>query len=93
MNDSGGASIPRDVITLQLHLLDLYESLLAGSIWDEAKANAVLKTFMSSAFALMRLQQSIGAEIVPAQKEMIREYRTRLEEWLAQHADGNGTAR
>jgi hypothetical protein len=79
-------SLPREVITLQLHLLDLYEALLATSAWDEAKMNAVLKTFMSSALALMRVQQAISGKVVPAQQEMIREYRARLEDWLARHA-------
>jgi hypothetical protein len=87
MTDSGTDSLPRQVITLQLHLLDLYEALLAGSVMDESKANAVLKTFLSSALALMRVQQSISGKVIPVQQEMIREYRARLEDWLAQHAE------
>jgi hypothetical protein len=94
MSDSPGTSVPRDVITLQLSLLDVYEALLSASAWDETKVNTVLKTFMASGLALMRLQQSISGELVPAQKEMIQQYRARLEEWLAQHAEATerGTA-
>jgi hypothetical protein len=75
----------RDVVQLQLGLLDLYETLLDGPGWDEGKVNAALKAAMLSAVALFRVQQSMGSQIASAQRELIREYRTRLEAWLAEH--------
>jgi hypothetical protein len=83
-------SAPRDVVRFQLHLLDLWEVLLQGGTWDEAKINAALKTFMASALALVRVQQSVGGQLVAAQKELIGQYRVQLEEWLAAHGEPTG---
>jgi hypothetical protein len=93
VTDQPGASIPRDVIRFQLELLNVYETLLAGSLWDETKVNTLLKTLMSSGLAIMRLQQSISAELVPAQQEMIRQYRERLEQWLTDNDDSHDRER
>jgi hypothetical protein len=76
-----------------LGLLDLYETLLDGPGWDEGKVNAALKAAMLSAVALLRVQQSLGIQMVSSQRELIRQYRTRLEEWLVEQAksgDGAG---
>jgi hypothetical protein len=81
------------VIRFQLELLNVYETLLAGSLWDETKVNTLLKTLMSSGLAIMRLQQSISAELVPAQQEMIRQYRERLEQWLTDNDDSHDRER
>jgi Spy/CpxP family protein refolding chaperone len=93
MTDSSGASIPKDVIRFQLELLNVYETLLAGSLWDEAKVNTLVKTLMSSGLAMMRIQQSLSAELIPAQQEMIRQHRERLEQWLADNDDSHGRER
>jgi hypothetical protein len=77
----------RSIVSLQISLLDLYESLLESSTWDEAQANATLKVFMSSVLALMRVQRSLGAKVVTVQRDLIREHRERLEQWLANHGE------
>jgi hypothetical protein len=82
----------RSIVVFQLTLLDLYESLLEMSAWDEGKVNTTLKTFMSSLLALLQVQRSLGTQVVVAQRELIRKHRARLEQWLAEHgeADGDG---
>jgi len=84
----------RSIVVFQLTLLELYESLLEMNAWDEGKVNATLKTFMSSVLALMRVQQSLGTQIVIVQRELIRKHRARLEQWLEEHegppGDGAG---
>lgn len=80
MTDS--ASPPREVVVFQICLLDLYDSILEACAWDEAKVNAMLKTFMSSVLALVRVQQSLGQEVATSQKEWVRQYRAQLERWL-----------
>jgi hypothetical protein len=86
---------PGDLIRFQLSLLELYESLLESPTWDEANINSSLKTFLSSSLAFLRLQQSLGGQVLTIQREMIRQYRAQLEQWLAEHGDvsGNGTGR
>jgi hypothetical protein len=86
---------PGDLIRFQLSLLELYEGLLESPTWDESNINATLKTFLSSGLAFLRLQQSIGGQVLTIQREMIRQYRAQLEQWLAEHGDapGNGTGR
>ena len=88
MTESPGGLPPRDVVAFQLALLDLYEALLDACDWDEAKLNAVLKSFMASVLGLMRLQQSLGEQVRTTQKEWIRDYRAQLEQWLAAQGDG-----
>ncbi len=90
MTESFDAATLREVVTFQLRLLELYESLLENCEWDESKVNATLKTFMSSVLALMRVQQSIGTQVVTVQKELIRTHRARLEQWLAEHPEAPG---
>jgi hypothetical protein len=80
----------RSIVVLQLTLLELYESLLEMCAWDEAKVNTTLKTFMSSVLALMRVQQSLGTQVVSVQKELIRKHRARLEQWLQEHEEPPG---
>jgi hypothetical protein len=82
----------RSIVVFQLTLLELYESLLEMSAWDEAQVNTTLKTFMSSVLALMRVQQSLGSRVVIVQKELIREHRARLEHWLQEHGESSGDA-
>jgi hypothetical protein len=86
---------PREFVTFQLALLELYETLLEDPAWDEAKVNTTLKAFMSSALMLIRIQQSMGGQVLNIQKEMIRQYRAQLEQWLAEHGDtaGDGAGR
>ena len=69
---------PRDLIRFQLSMLELYEGLLEGPAWDEAKVNATLKTFMSTVITLIRVQQSLGGQVLTIQREMIRQYRAEL---------------
>jgi hypothetical protein len=88
MTEYPGGLPPREVVVFQLSLLELYESLLDACEWDEAKLNAVLKSFMASVLGLMRLQQSLGEHVRTTQKEWIREYRAHLEQWLAEQGDG-----
>jgi hypothetical protein len=88
MTDS--PSPPREVVVFQICLLDLYESLLEACAWEEAKANAVLKTFMSSVLALVRVQQSLGQEVATSQKEWVRRYRAHLERWLEEQSASVG---
>lgn len=80
------ASPPREVVVFQICLLDLYDSILEACAWDEAKVNAMLKTFMSSVLALVRVQQSLGPQVAASQKEWVREYRAHLERWLEEHS-------
>jgi len=77
----------RAIVLFQLSVLDLYESLLETSMWDEAKANTALKTFMASVLALMRVQRSLGAQVVTVQTDLIRQHRARLEQWLAENGE------
>lgn len=90
MTDS--ASPPREVVVFQICLLDLYDSMLDACAWDEAKVNAMLKTFMSSVLALVRVQQSLGPQVAASQKEWVRQYRTQLERWLEAQSAGVGKA-
>ena len=75
----------RSVVLFQLTLLDLYESLLGMGAWDEAKVNTTLKTFMSSVLALLQVQRTLGSQMVVMQHELIRQHRSRLEQWLEEH--------
>jgi hypothetical protein len=84
MTDS--VSPPREVVIFQICLLDLYDSILEACVWDEAKLNAMLKAFMSSVLALVRVQQSLGQEVTTSQKEWVRQYRAQLERWLEEHS-------
>ena len=79
---TGAPSPPREVVVFQICLLDLYDSILEACAWDEAKVNAMLKTFMSSVLALVRVQQALGQEFATSQKEWVRQYRAQLERWL-----------
>jgi hypothetical protein len=88
MTESGPATL-RDIVTFQLTLLDLYETLLENLTWDEERLNTTLKTFMLSVLALTRVQRGLGDRVAAVQKEAIREYRGRLEAWLREH-DGTG---
>jgi len=88
MTDS--ASPPRDVVIFQICLLDLYDSMLEACAWDEAKVNAMLKAFMSSVLALVRVQQSLGQEVATSQKEWVRQYRAQLERWLEEQSASVG---
>jgi len=83
-------SPPREVVVFQICLLDLYDSILEACAWDEAKVNAMLKTFMSSVLALVRVQQSLGQEVTTSQKEWVRQYRAQLERWLEEQSAGVG---
>src|SRR5262245_3378375 len=76
---------PGDLIRFQLSLLELYENLLESPTWDEANLNRSLKTFLSSALSFLRLQQSLGGQVLAIQREMIRQYRVQLEQSLAEH--------
>jgi hypothetical protein len=80
------ASPPREVVVFQICLLDLYDSMLEACAWDEAKVNAMLKAFMSSVLALVRVQQSLGQEVMTSQREWVRQYRTQLEQWLEEQS-------
>ena len=80
----------RSIVVFQLTLLELYESLLEMSGWDEGKVNTTLKTFMSSVLALMRVQQSLGTQVGIVQRELIRKHRARLEQWLEEHGGPPG---
>jgi hypothetical protein len=82
----------RSIVVFQLTLLDLYESLLEMSAWDEGKVNTSLKTFMASLLALLRVQRSLGTQVVTVQRDLIREHRTRLEQWLEEHGETAGNA-
>jgi hypothetical protein len=84
------ASPPREVVVFQICLLDLYDSMLEACAWDEAKVNAVLKTFMSSVLALVRVQQSLGQEVATSQREWVRQYRAQLERWLEEQSAAAG---
>jgi len=88
MTDTG--SPPREVVIFQICLLDLYDSILEACAWDEAKVNAMLKTFMSSVLALVRVQQSLGPEVATSQKEWVRQYRAQLERWLEEQSASVG---
>jgi hypothetical protein len=90
VTDGSDAERFRSIVVLQLSLLDFYEALLEMSGWDEAKINATLKTFMTSVLALLRVQQSLGAQVVMGQKELIRTHRARLEQWLEEHEEPSG---
>lgn len=94
MREAFDAEHFQSIVVFQLSLLDLYESLLEMSAWDEGKVNTTLKTFMASVLALFRVQRSLGTQSVIAQKELIRTHRARLEQWLEEHAgpagDGGG---
>lgn len=85
MAESPSASPPREVVIFQLCLLDLYEALLETCVWEEARVNAILKAFMSSVLALIRVQQSVGEQVVNSQKEWVKQYRAQLEGWLEDH--------
>jgi hypothetical protein len=85
MTDPSERSTVRDIVQFQLTLLDLYESALEHSDWDEARVNTTLKAFMMSVLALMRVQRSLGERVVTVQRDMIREYRERLHGWLREH--------
>jgi hypothetical protein len=87
MTDSSDDGYLRAIVEFQLSVLELYESLLETCAWDEAKANTALKTFMVSVLALMRVQRSLGAQVVTVQKDLIRQHRARLEQWLAEHGE------
>jgi hypothetical protein len=93
MSEPSEADHFRSIVVFQLTLLDLYESLLEMSAWDEGKVNTTLKTFMSSLLALMRVQRSLGTQVVLVQRELIRTQRARLEQWLEEHEEpaGGGT--
>jgi hypothetical protein len=92
MSDPSEAEYFRSIVAFQLTLLDLYESLLEMSGWDEAKINTTLKTFMASLLALLRVQRSLGTRVVLAQRELILEHRARLEQWLEEHGEPAGEA-
>jgi hypothetical protein len=79
-------SPPREVVVFQICLLDLYDSILEACAWDEAKVNTMLKTFMSSVLALVRLQQSLAPQVAASQKEWVRQYRAQLEQWLEEQS-------
>ena len=85
-----GPSPPREVVVFQICLLDLYDSMLEACAWDEAKVNAMLKAFMSSVLALVRVQQSLGQEVATSQKEWVRQYRVQLERWLEEQSASVG---
>ena len=87
---TGAPSPPREVVVFQICLLDLYDSILEACAWDEAKVNAMLKTFMSSVLALVRVQQSLGQEVATSQKEWVRQYRAQLERWLEEQSASVG---
>ena len=87
MSESSPPSPWPDLVKFQLSLLDLYEALLDSPGWDEAKSNATLKTFMSSVLALVRVQRSLGGQVLTAQQEMIRRYRAQLDTWLEEHGE------
>ncbi len=95
MTESSETSHVREIVAFQLCLLELYEALLDICVWDEAKINTALKTFMASVLGLLRVQRSLGAQVVTVQKEAIREHRARLERWLAAHGEpaGDGASR
>lgn len=82
MNASAAPFPSPDLVRFLLCLLELYEAVLESSGWDEARTNAILKTFMSSVLALLRVQQSLGGQLLTAQHEMIQRYRAQLEMWL-----------
>jgi hypothetical protein len=84
----------RGLVDVQLGLLEFYESLLDTCGWDEARANTMLKTLMSGMLALMRVQRSLGTEVLTLQRDLIRQHRERLEQWLAEHggAAGDGSS-
>ena len=97
MTEPSDAEHLRSIVVFQLTLLELYESLLDMSGWDEGKVNATLKTFMSSVLAFMRVQQSLGVQVGTVQRDLIRKHRARLVQWLEEHeaprgddAGGNG---
>jgi hypothetical protein len=90
VTETSDAEQIRSIVAFQLTLLDLYESLLEMSAWDEAKVNTTLKTFMASMLALLRVQQSLGTEVVTVQRELIRTQRARLEQWLEPHGAPSG---
>ena len=90
MTATSDAEHVRSIVVFQLTLLELYESLLEMSAWDEGKVNTTLKTFMSSVLALMRVQQSLGAQVVIEQRDLIRQHRARLEQWLEEHGEPSG---
>lgn len=81
---------PGDVIRFQLSILELYENLLESPTWDESNINSTLKTFLSSTLAFLRLQQSIGGQLLTIQREAIRQYRAQLEQSLAEQGDASG---
>ena len=85
MSDAADTSTVREIVRFQLALLDLYESALDSAQWDEARVNETLKTFMMTVLALLRVQRSLGERVVSVQKDMIRDYRERLEAWLRDH--------
>ena len=87
MTETSDEGYLRAIVLFQLSVLDLYESLLETSMWDEAKANTALKTFMASVLALMRVQRSLGAQVVTVQTDLIRQHRARLEQWLAENGE------
>jgi len=80
----------RSIVVFQLTLLELYESLLEMCAWDEGKVNTTLKTFMSSVLALLRVQQSLGTQVVSVQRELIGKHRARLERWLEENEESSG---
>jgi hypothetical protein len=93
VTEAGHGFPSRDLVHLQLGLLELYETLLDNPGWNEGKVNAALKAAMLSAMALLRVQQALGVQLVSAQRDLIREYRAKLEEWLveqAKSAEGGG---
>ena len=90
MTETSDAEHVRSIVVFQLTLLELYESLLEMSAWDEGKVNTTLKTFMSSVLALMRVQQSLGIQVGIVQRELIRKHRARLEQWLEEHGEPSG---
>ncbi len=92
MTESPSSFPSLDLVRFLLCLLDLYEAVLESSGWDEAKANATLKTFMSSVLALMRVQRALGGQLLTAQHEMIRQYRSQLETWLEEHGQSTDGA-
>ena len=87
MTESDGSAL-RDIVNFQLTLLDLYETLLDNCEWDEGRINTTLKTFMMSVVALMRIQRTLGERVATVQKEMIGQYRARLEQWLKEYEGG-----
>jgi hypothetical protein len=92
MSERFDAESLRSIVVFQLTLLDLYESLLEMSAWDEGKVNTSLKTFMASLLALLRVQRSLGTQVVTVQRDLIREHRARLEQWLEEHGETAGNA-